>query len=77
MPIVTHTFKGPMSALEGVASDGTAKYITKIASWSGSVAISFRFPADIRVGRLPVPERYAAAVATIAAKRKLNRYVGK
>jgi hypothetical protein len=76
MPIVSHTFDGPLIALEGVARDHTAKYITQV--WGTTrVTVVFKVPADIRVGRLPTSEKYAAMVALLAKKRKIRRYVGK
>lgn len=79
MSVVSHTFDSALAALEGVARDGTAKYIAAVLPMGARVTVTFRLSTDIRSGirRMPPPEQYAAMVAGLKAKRKKVYYVGK
>lgn len=79
MSVVSHTFESPLAALEGVARDGTARYIAAVLPMGARVTVTFRLPGDIHGGirKLPAPERYAVLVAALNAKRKKVYYVGK
>lgn len=79
MHLVSHTFKDPLAALEGVARDGTARYIAAVLPMGARVTVTFRLPQDIREGirKMPALERYAVMVSALKQKRKKVYYVGK
>jgi hypothetical protein len=63
MPTLSHTFDGPLAALEGVAQDGTARYVKNVYVEQGGVVVIFTAPQNAYGKKVRQSDRYAAFVA--------------